>query len=72
SGELTLRNVFDDRREQRNNVDLIVDWPGCRANNALLNGWERDDVDFYSIGDCVAPRTVEIAMSEALRIANKI
>jgi pyruvate/2-oxoglutarate dehydrogenase complex dihydrolipoamide dehydrogenase (E3) component len=72
SGELTLRNVFDDRREQRNNVDLIVDWPGCRANSALLNGWKRDDVDFYSIGDCVAPRTVEIAMSEALRIANKI
>ena len=72
SGELTLRNVFDDRREQRNNVDLIVDWPGCRANNALLNGWKRDDVDFYSIGDCVAPRTVEIAMSEALRTANKI
>ncbi len=72
SRELTLRNVFDDRRELRNNVDLIVDWPGCRANNALLNGWKRDDVDFYSIGDCVAPRTVENAMSEALLVANKI
>jgi pyruvate/2-oxoglutarate dehydrogenase complex dihydrolipoamide dehydrogenase (E3) component len=72
SGELTLRNVFDDRRELRNNVDLIVDWPGCRANSALLNGWNRDDVDFYSIGDCVAPRTVENAMSEALLVANKI
>ncbi len=72
TGELTLRNVFDDRREQRINVDLIVDWPGCHANSELLNDWNRDDVEFFSIGDCVTPRTVEIAMSEALMVANKI
>ena len=72
SGEVTLRNVFDDRREQRNNVDLIVDWPGCRANDELLSGWDESDIDFFSIGDCVAPRTVENAMSEALMVASKI
>lgn len=72
SGELTLRNVFDQRREQRNDIDLIVDWPGCRANSELLDDWKPEGIEFHAIGDCVAPRTVENAMSEALMVANKI
>ena len=40
SGELTLRNVFDQRRERRHDIDLIVDWPGCRANSELLDDWK--------------------------------
>ena len=72
SSEVTLRNVFDDRREQRDNVDLIVDWPGCKANNELSGGWDDEKSPVYVIGDCVTPRTVEVAMSEALMVANRI
>jgi len=72
ANELTLRNVFDGREELRKNIDLIVDWPGCKANSELLGDWNRQNVDVYRIGDCVAPLTVENAMSEALMVANKI
>jgi 2,4-dienoyl-CoA reductase-like NADH-dependent reductase (Old Yellow Enzyme family) len=71
SDSLTLRNVFDDRLEQREGIDLVVDWPGCRANNELP-GDPIEGTEIHRIGDCVAPRTVEIAMSEALMIANQI
>lgn len=67
---VSLRNVFDDRIYERNDIDLIVDWPGGRANN------EFDDLSFncehYYLGDCVAPRTLETAISEALSVASKI
>jgi 2,4-dienoyl-CoA reductase-like NADH-dependent reductase (Old Yellow Enzyme family) len=66
-----LRNVFDDRIEQRCDIDLIVDWPGCRANDVIPGGLT-SGTEVHKIGDCVAPRTVEIAMAEALTIASQI
>jgi len=69
---VTLRNVFDDRRSTRKDIDLIVDWPGCRANDALINGWEEHRLEVVSIGDCRAPRTVEVAISEAAAAAEAL
>ena len=62
---VTLRNVFDDRRDDRQGIDLVVDWPGCRANDQLSAGLRNAGVNVHCIGDCVAPRNVEIAISEA-------
>ena len=68
--KVLLRNVFDEREVERDDIDLLVDWPGCHAV---------DDFDqlqperpCYRIGDCVAPRTLEIAIAEALAAACKI
>jgi 2,4-dienoyl-CoA reductase-like NADH-dependent reductase (Old Yellow Enzyme family) len=67
---LRLRNVYDDRSYTRDDIDLIVDWPGCRANNELTG--LRLDHEVHFIGDCVAPRTLEIAISEALGLSSKV
>ena len=67
-GQIRLRNVFDERQVSRSNVDLIVDWPGCRANNPF-DGLK---LKTYSIGDCVAPRNFEIAIGEALALAESL
>ena len=69
---MVLRNVFDDRLSKREGIDLIVDWSGCRANDELIHGWDDDAPQIFSIGDCRAPRTVEVAISEASALANRI
>ena len=69
---VVLRNVFDNRLSHREGIDLIVDWSGCRANDELIHGWDDDAPQVFSIGDCRAPRTVEIAISEASTLANRI
>ena len=67
---LRLRNVYDDRSYTRDDIDLIVDWPGCRANNELTG--LRLDHEVHFIGDCVAPRNLEIAISEAFGLSSKV
>ena len=67
---LSLRNVYDERIVTRDNIDLVVDWPGCRANDELADLTAVPQTRF--IGDCVAPRNLEIAISEALQAATEI
>jgi len=69
---VTLRNVFDERLSTRDGIDLIVDWSGCRANDALIGNWEDHALEVVSIGDCRAPRTVEVAISEAAAAARAL
>ena len=70
---MTLRNVFDERVSTRDGIDLIVDWSGCKANDALTSHWEDHAFEVVSIGDCRAPRhTVEVAISEAAAAAKAI
>ena len=65
-----IRNVFDARVVERNDIDLIIDWPGCRA----ITEFDRLDLEqeIHRIGDCVAPRNLEIAIAEALKVASTI
>ncbi len=69
---ITLREVFCGRLETRADVDLIVDWSGCRVNDNLLNFAQQGFQEVHGIGDCIAPRNVEVAMAEAARIAGAI
>ena len=64
-----LLNVFDEREFARNNIDLIIDWPGCHANNQF-DSLHSDRYHF--VGDCVAPRNLEIAIGEALALAESL
>jgi hypothetical protein len=69
---VTLRNVFDSRSEIRDAIDLIVDWSGSKANDELMATFDHSNIKVFSVGDCRAPRTVEIAISEAMTIAERI
>ncbi|XXK28877.1 hypothetical protein ACMAZH_03650 [Arenicellales bacterium nBUS_45] len=70
--QVTLCNVFDSRSEIRDAIDLIVDWSGSKANDELMAAFDHSNIEVFSVGDCRAPRTVEIAISEAMTIAEKI
>ena len=72
NGTVTLRNVYTEENVERANIDLVVDWRGCRSNDELSRELETTDYDVYRIGDCVAPRNVQIAMGEATYIAQSI
>ncbi len=67
------------KTEVRNRILVSAHVPGFAENNkpgeryiAYHRRYARNGVDLQITGDCVAPRTVEIAMSEALMVANKI
>ena len=66
-----LRDIFSERISTRRPIDLIVDWDGCRANSTLAGCRSALGADgqLYAIGDCKAPRTVEIAIAEAAEVA---
>ncbi len=67
---VTLRNVFDGRQVIREDVDLLIDWPGCRANDEFDPA--QPPFEVVRIGDCVAPRNLEIAISEAFAAARDL
>jgi len=50
----------------------VVDWSGAKANDALINDQGHLQREVHSIGDCRAPRTVEVAISEATALALKL
>ncbi len=68
---VTLRDIYSECVTERYGVDLIVDWRGCKVNDELVN-IKATDFLLFAVGDCVAPRTVEVAMSEAAKAANTI
>lgn len=69
-----LKGVFSGAMDRRRNIDLIIDWDGCQVNDELLRSLPQTDRNFelHAIGDCIAPRNVEVAMAEALRVADTI
>ncbi len=71
---LFLRDIFTNQLDSRECIDLIVDWNGCRVNDKLLQSRPEQvqTLAWHAIGDCVAPRNVEVAMAEAARVANSI
>jgi len=72
-----LRHVYTGNVSVREDIDLIVDWYASQVSNALYETMIQDSFQknnegverkqsCYLIGDCVAPRGVEIAMAEAM------
>ena len=66
-----VKDIYSDKTDIVENIDLIVDWRGCTANNTLAQSFQSKD-SLITIGDCVAPRNVEVAMSEAANAVAKI
>lgn len=66
---VVCKNVYDSRTSYRDDIDLIINWQGCRSSNLFS---EVTNVDIHSIGDCVSPRSVEIAIGEAYELAIRL
>ena len=73
-----LENIFSHQVSQRNDIDLVIDWYGAESSDELLHHTPVATIDtkatlrWFSAGDCLAPRTVEVAMAEALAIAQQL
>lgn len=72
--QVQLQGVFSQMAMTRADIDLVVDWNRCVATDEILSGDEPmpEEVKVMSIGDCVAPRNLEVAMAEALKVAQGI
>ncbi|OED39874.1 hypothetical protein AB833_13395 [Chromatiales bacterium (ex Bugula neritina AB1)] len=72
--EVVSRHLFSQQKQQHTGIELLVDWSGCHANDALTSYCSNAGLNFpvYPIGDCVSPRTVELAMAEALDLAESL
>ncbi|MBU8878407.1 FAD-dependent oxidoreductase [Bacillus sp. FJAT-29790] len=66
---VVIRNVFSHKDHLIPNVDVLVTCLGNGANDYLYHALDGQLPEVYAIGDCLAPRTVEIAMTEGARIA---
>ena len=73
-GVVHLKHLYSLVSSERYSIDLLVDWNGCRSENQLRNFAEsiNEGHKLYSIGDCVSPRGVELAMAEALNVAEVV
>lgn len=74
SGVVQLRDLYSQQASLRQQIDLVVDWNGCRSQDDLVYCSKTHQllISVSSIGDCVAPRNVETAMAEALLIAEEV
>jgi len=72
NNHVVLRDVYTDAAETRDAVGLIVDWRGLNSSEDLYEGLRVAGVEVTRIGDCVAPRTVEIATADAASAAESL
>lgn len=73
-GVLTLRDIWSNTERAVDDADLIV-FAGYRVSLNHLEGMLREqqpDIDVYTIGDSLAPRSMSDAVAEGVRVGNKI
>ena len=64
-----VSNIYSNAETTRENIDLIIDWNGCMSDDSLTRSPAGNT---HAIGDCVSPRSVELAMAEAFDIASTL
>ena len=69
---VTLRSVHTGYETHIEDVDLVVDWRGATAETTLQPAVEASGLPHYVIGDCLAPRQVNIAIAEGALAAQSI
>ena len=64
--------VFLDNKEKKSaEADTVVLATGARSNNQL-EGLRRGEWEFYSIGDCISPRSCLEAIQEGYWVGSQI
>ena len=70
--EVVTRNVYTGEEGRVGPVDLLVAWRGNRAVDALRGAIEAAGLELHVVGDCVAPRTADVAMAEGALAARAL
>lgn len=69
---LTIRNIYSYAPRVIDDVGTLVAWTGSAAQDQLKAMIEAAGLPVRSIGDCVAPRTADIAFAEGAMAARAI
>lgn len=70
--QVVLENVFSQAEQVVERIDLLVSWQGNRVTDDLSSILRTRNIPFHAIGDCVSPRTVELAIAEAAMVARSL
>jgi NADPH-dependent 2,4-dienoyl-CoA reductase/sulfur reductase-like enzyme len=67
-----VRNVYSGETFRIEPVDLLVAWRGNRALDGLRTAIEAAGIELQMAGDCIAPRTADIAIAEGAFAARAV
>lgn len=65
-------NIYSQQADAIENVDLLVNWQGNRVAGELEEAARASGKEIEFAGDCIAPRTVQIAIAEGAMAARNI
>ena len=71
-GRVLTRNIYTRAEGVIEDVDLFVDWRGNQVNAALEDALRARFAEVHVIGDCLAPRTVQLAIAEGTAAADAL
>lgn len=69
---VVTRNIYSGLEARIEDVDVLVDWRGNAVTPTFAEAATRLDLANISVGDCVAPRQVHIAIAEGAMAASRI
>lgn len=69
---VVARDVYSGRAQRLGPVDLVIAWCGRRASDDLAEAVKGSGRSFVLVGDCLAPRSADIAITEAARAARDL
>ncbi|MGB0388740.1 MAG: FAD-dependent oxidoreductase [Ardenticatenaceae bacterium] len=70
--DIIIRNIYSQKESRLPDVALLVAW---RGNRVTLDPWldlKTQQLDVHLVGDCLSPRLVENAMTEAAKVARAL
>jgi pyruvate/2-oxoglutarate dehydrogenase complex dihydrolipoamide dehydrogenase (E3) component len=70
--EAKVRNIYTGEEYGVQGVDALVAWLGSRAQDSLWHALRGRVGELHAAGDCLAPRSVEAAMTEGAKIARAL
>ena len=69
---MCVRNVYTLEESRIGPVDVLVPWRGNKVVNPLIPAILATGTELHTAGDCVAPRTADIAIAEGAMVARQI
>ena len=70
--DVRVRNVYTLEESRIGPVDVLVPWRGNQVVNPLIPAILAAGTELHTAGDCVAPRTADIAIAEGAMVARRI
>ncbi len=70
--DVIVENLYSLDKTRIQDVDTIVAWVGSNANTQLEKHIIGAGVEYFTAGDCVAPRTAELAFAEGAMVGRRV